>query len=77
MDDIEEKKDKIESVENALYSRNADRLFVKRRHALGGDTGTQSSAWQPLPETSHSTMKLSYTKILFGAFIFFFQIFWR
>jgi len=73
MDDLNEKKNKIDEVQNALYSRSSGNIFFKRRHALkiANDANNTPSAWAPEKERSESTTTLPYAKILIGAFIFF------
>jgi hypothetical protein len=72
--DENKKKSKIDSVNDVLYSRSSDGVFVKKRHILSNkDTATDTapSAWSSQPETPESQKSIPYTKILMGAFIFF------
>ncbi len=72
MFDQNEKKDKIEKVEESLYSKTIDNIFIKRRHNLqeGQNTNTPTS-WDIKDEEVESHFQLPYSKILLGAFIFF------
>ncbi len=72
MDDLNEKKDNIEKIQESLYSKNTDAIFAKRRHPLH-EAGDQKNpvAWDTKEEQAEGTFQLPYTKILLGAFIFF------
>ena len=71
MDDLNEKKDKIDEIQNALYSRNSGTIFSKKRHALKiAKEADAPSAWTP-EEVTSGAFTLPYGKILIGAFIFF------
>ena len=72
MDESSEKKSKIDEVQNALYSRSADRVFAKKRHGLKMESDMNStSAWTPEPEKPEGLIHIPYTKIFIGALIFF------
>ncbi len=67
-----EKKSKIDSIKDSLYSRNADSLFLKKRHEVSEDVATKApSIWKIEEERPESTVTIPYAKILLGAFIFF------
>ena len=65
-----EKKDRIDVLKDILYSKNEDKLLNRRRHPLKdkGDFYNSPTEWE---EEKGSGIKISYTKILLGAFIFF------
>lgn len=76
MDNDEEKKSKIDEIQNELYSRNTDGLFLKKRHALSNRQEPKNipSAWvdeAEKPEKDSGVMHIPYTKIFIGALIFF------
>jgi hypothetical protein len=73
MEDSNEKKGKIEKVQDSLYSKNTDSIFVKRRHGLNEkeEEIDVSSSWKEEKQEVESEFKLPYTKILLGALIFF------
>ncbi len=68
----EEKKSKIDSVKDVLYSRNTDGIFAKKRHGISpADMRTEApAAWQD-DVKAESRFRLTYPQILFGAFVFF------
>jgi len=68
-----EKKSKIDNIKESLYSRNADSIFVKRRHSLREKINKDdtNSSWAPEDSKTESGFKIPYGKILLGAFIFF------
>src|ERR1035437_4014457 len=72
MYDPNNKEDKIKEVQDSLYSKNTDAIFVKRRHSLQdkANLNTQSS-WDVKEEKAESNFQIPYAKILIGAFIFF------
>ncbi|MFA5934737.1 MAG: hypothetical protein WC827_02540 [Candidatus Paceibacterota bacterium] len=65
-----EKKDKIDILKDILYSKNEDKLLVKRRHVLKdkGDFYNTPTSWE---EDKSTSMEIPYSKIFLGAFIFF------
>ncbi len=75
----EEEKSKIDEAQEALYSRETDGAFVKRRHSLRGsiqqkmEQKSVESAWNKPAEKQMQIKKteIPYTKIFIGAFIFF------
>src|SRR3990167_8007163 len=69
----EDKKNKIEKVKEALYSRSTDGIFAKKRHILKekADAFRTPGYWEEEEETSPKSFNIPYTKILIGAFIFF------
>jgi len=72
MFDSDEKKDNIEKVEESLYSKTIDNIFVKRRHNLQEEQKTNApTSWNVIDEEAESHFQLPYSKILLGAFIFF------
>ncbi len=69
---INEKEDNIGRVKDSLYTKNPDGIFVKRRHNLADQKNLNvPTEWSVEEEQPESTFKIPYTKILFGAFIFF------
>ena len=72
MPDQNEKEDEIEKVEEALYSKNTDGIFLKKRHSLQGTEDFKTSAtWNIKEKETENGFKIPYTKIFLGAFIFF------
>jgi len=74
MYDANEKEDKIEEVQESLYSRNTDNSSFKRRHDISEKREPKfQSAWNDEEEVHapKHTMNIPYTKILIGAFVFF------
>lgn len=72
MYDPNSKEDKIKEVQDSLYSKNTDGIFIKRRHPLqGNDETTVPLGWNENEEQTGSKIKISYSKILLWAFIFF------
>lgn len=72
MYDPNEKKDNIDKIQESLYSKTTDGIFVKRRHALQDKTDSKVPVdWNINDERAESSFKIPYTKILLGAFIFF------
>ncbi len=65
-------KSKIEIIKEALYSRNTDGIFAKKRHILKEkvDTSQVPSAWKEEP-SSQKPFEIPYQKIFLGALIFF------
>jgi hypothetical protein len=67
-----EKKDNIDKIQESLYSKTTDGIFLKRRHSLQDKTSTGTpTAWNVEEEKAESSFQLPYTKIFLGAFIFF------
>lgn len=73
MEGTNEKKGKIDKVQDSLYSKSTDAIFVKRRHSLGEkeEQIDVSTTWKEQKQDLESEFKLPYTKILLGALIFF------
>lgn len=74
MDNPQEKENKIEEIQNELYSRNAGNIFLKKRHALKkniNEANNAPSSWAPEEEKPESAVSIPYAKILIGALIFF------
>ena len=72
MFDSDEKKDHIGKVEESLYSKTIDNIFVKRRHNLQEEQKANApTSWNLKDEEAESHFQLPYSKILLGAFIFF------
>ena len=72
MFESDEKKDNIEKVEESLYSKTIDNIFIKRRHSLQEEKKADApTAWNVKEEEAESHFQLPYSKILLGAFIFF------
>lgn len=72
----EERKNKIDELEDALYSRSAAGIFSKKRHSLKNkiEPKLPASAWgntAEMKERPESSVKLPYAKILIGALVFF------
>lgn len=67
----ENKKDKIEEIKSALYSRDTDAITVKKRHDLKPKTEDANTDWQDNDLQKESDFKFPYMKILLGAVIFF------
>lgn len=69
----DEQKSKIDDIKESLYSRNADSIFIKRRHSLHekADVDGINSDWNVKDEKLEGDFKIPYGKILLGAFIFF------
>jgi len=69
----EENKNKIQEINTALYSKNANGVFVKKRHDLKEDYSAEKlpSAWENSDENMKKGFQLSYSKILLLAFVFF------
>ncbi|MCX6717185.1 MAG: hypothetical protein NTU76_00730 [Candidatus Taylorbacteria bacterium] len=69
----DEQKSKIDNIKESLYSRNADNIFVKRRHSLHekGNIDDTNSGWNSEDDKVKSGFNIPYSKILLGAFIFF------
>jgi len=67
----QENKNKIEELQSDLYSRNADGIFLKKRHTLKdkGQFSDEPLAWQE--EAEKPKGEIPYNKILLGTFIFF------
>jgi len=64
-------KNNIEELQSDLYSRNADGIFLKKRHVLRdkGQYSDRPTVWQE--ETESPKRQIPYNKILLGTFIFF------
>ncbi len=73
MEEPQEKKNKIEELEDTLYSRNADNVFFKKRHSLSSEPVAKniSSAWSDDEEKPSDMIHIPFTKIFIGALIFF------
>jgi len=72
MFDPNEKKDNIDKVQESLYSKTIDNIFVKRRHSLQDKPDLKaSSTWNIEEEKVESKFQIPYSKIFLGAFIFF------
>src|SRR5665213_3088356 len=70
----DENESKIEDVKKSLYSRNADGIFLKRRHAISEKKEPAfQSAWtqEEKPMANRRTFHIPYIKILVIAFFFF------
>jgi hypothetical protein len=65
--------DKIKEIQESLYSKNPDGIFVKRRHVLQNKQDAKSAnAWNNIQEEKvESNFQLPYVKIFFGALVFF------
>jgi hypothetical protein len=69
----DEQKSKIDNIKESLYSRNADNIFVKRRHSLHekANIDDNNSGWNSEDDKVRGGFNIPYGKILLGAFIFF------
>ena len=72
MMDSNEKISNIDKVQESLYSKTTDGIFVKKRHSLqGGIDSKTPTSWDVKEEQVESSFQIPYNKIRLGAFVFF------
>jgi hypothetical protein len=66
-------KNKIEKANEALYSKEADAIFSKKRHVLKDNYSIEKipSRWAEEKEVETAEFQIPYKKIFIGALIFF------